>query len=385
MKPPAGVKGKPQPFESAFSPFHDIRCCGLPWAAPSLKYQLSRMKNQYRWLFLLAGALAFVLTNAFTLLSNTRFSPAEKAVQLGTVAIAIGAHFTLVFSISLWMQKRFPTMEKTTRRIGNTLLVGIPSLTVLMWLTDTWQSRYSGLPAPGLAFFPIAALFFQSSAIAIFITGLSEAVHQFEQLQQLAREKETLLRLNLTAQYNSLKQQINPHFLFNSLNSLSSLIAVDPQRAEKFVEEMSGVYRYLLQSSRDELSPLGAELDFLNSYLHLLTTRFGTALQARIDVPNQWLNHRIPPLTLQLLVENAVKHNVVSAKQPLFLHITVENGCLAVANNLQPKTLKMPSEKIGLANIMARYRLLHQPDVVVENTGSQFVVRLPLIPSSTAL
>ena len=144
------------------------------------------------------------------------------------------------------------------------------------------------------------------------------------------------------------------------------------------------MYRYLLQSSREELTTLGAEHDFLRSYLHLLKTRFGNALQANIEVPVQWLNHRIPPLTLQLLVENAVKHNIVSSSQPLHLNITVENDRLRVSNNLQPKVLNLPSEKVGLANIMARYRLLHQPEVVVENTGSQFVVQLPLIPSTPA-
>lgn len=228
------------------------------------------------------------------------------------------------------------------------------------------------------------AVFFQSCAIVIFVTGISEAVHQYEQLLQLAHEKEELMRLNLMAQYDSLKQQVNPHFLFNSLNSLSSLISVNPPQAEKFVEEMSGVYRYLLQSSREELTSLGAELDFLHSYLHLLKTRFGNALQVAVEVPAQWLNHRIPPLTLQLLVENAVKHNIVSATQPLLLNISVENDRLRVSNNLQPKVLNLPSEKVGLANIMARYRLLHQPEVVVENLDQQFVVWLPLIPSNTA-
>ncbi|MCC6410830.1 MAG: histidine kinase [Saprospiraceae bacterium] len=342
------------------------------------------MKKKYRWLFVLAGAVAFVMTNAFSLVGDDRFTPAEKAMLLGAVAVSIGAHFSLVFLVSLWMQKRYPELKQTTRRIGQTLLFAVPLLTVLMGLTDAWQSTFRHEPAPVLAFATLMAVFFQSCAIVIFITGLSEAVHQYEQLLQLAHEKEELMRLNLMAQYDSLKQQVNPHFLFNSLNSLSSLISVNPPQAEKFVEEMSGVYRYLLQSSREELTTLGAELDFLRSYLHLLKTRFGNALQANIEVPVQWLNHRIPPLTLQLLVENAVKHNIVSSSQPLHLNITVENDRLRVSNNLQPKVLNLPSEKVGLANIMARYRLLHQPEVVVENTGSQFVVQLPLIPSTPA-
>ncbi|MBK9488505.1 MAG: histidine kinase [Haliscomenobacter sp.] len=181
------------------------------------------------------------------------------------------------------------------------------------------------------------------------------------------------------AQYDSLKQQVNPHFLFNSLNSLSSLIGQAPDKAELFVQEMSQVYRYLLQNSRDELSTLQRELNFIHSYLHLLLTRFGTALQVQIDVANEFREFRIPPLTLQLLVENAVKHNEVSSEKPLKLTISIDQGRLKVSNNLQKRIITAYSEKIGLANIMARYRILGYPAVEVIDDGESFTVLLPLI------
>lgn len=322
------------------------------------------------------------MSNAFTIMADHDTSAGAKLVQLAGVIVTISSHFLTLFWLSVRNQHRYPGPQHIRRRIILTLAWGVPAVSLLMGIGDYWQAGLSGdeLPAYGAA--SILATVFQALAIAIFITGISEAFYQYEQLRQLEKEKEELLRLNLMAQYDSLKQQVNPHFLFNSLNSLSALIATDSGRAEQFVEEMSGVYRYLLQSSRDELTTLEAELEFIHSYLHLLKTRFGTALQVNIQVPAVFYPYRIPPLTLQLLVENAVKHNEVSSSHPLTLTIdVVEGNYLRVLNNLQEKRLPSPSEKIGLANIMARYKLLHQPEVVVQHTEKAFIVLLPLIPN----
>ncbi len=338
------------------------------------------MKNNYRWWIFSAGALAFIASNAFTIFEDKETSLGMKAVELLAVAASIGSHFLTLFLVSAWMQKRFPGLALTRRRISRTLLVGVPAVSFLIGLGDYGQAVLNQDPLPSHSPGAILALICQGLAIAIFIVGISEAFYQYQQLRQSEKEKEDLLRLNLLAQYDSLKQQVNPHFLFNSLNSLSALIASDPPKAEQFVEEMSGVYRYLLQSSRDELATLGAELEFVRSYLHLLKTRFGEALRVNVNVPAHYFDRQIPPLTLQLLIENAVKHNEVSAAHPLQLYLDIAPGeRLRVANNLQPKTVSVPSEKIGLANIMAKYRLLHQPEVDVQNTGEDFIVLLPLI------
>jgi two-component system, LytTR family, sensor kinase len=143
---------------------------------------------------------------------------------------------------------------------------------------------------------------------------------------------------------------------------------------------MSNVYRYLLRNNEDELVPLATELKFIESYCHLLKTRYGNAFGISISVDKKFESYLLPPLTLQLLVENAVKHNVVLKDKPLLVEIRTEsNGWLLVKNNLQAKTVKVDSSKIGLNNIKEKFLLLNQPDVVVEETPSVFSVSLPLI------
>ena len=228
----------------------------------------------------------------------------------------------------------------------------------------------------------------QLTAGALFFTlttiGLFEAVYYYSNYNRSEIEKEELLRTNLQSQFDSLKGQVNPHFLFNSLNSLSSLISKDPQRAEKFVEDLSTVYRYLLKSNERELNTLQEEVNFIQSYLYLLTTRFGENLKVTIHIAAVYEAYLLPPLTLQLLVENAVKHNIISSEEPLHLSIyTTEDDRLHVVNNLQRKTREVLSEKVGLSNIMTKYELLRQPPIEVKETGNAFIVIIPLINATT--
>ncbi|GAB3901780.1 hypothetical protein GCM10028803_27080 [Larkinella knui] len=182
-------------------------------------------------------------------------------------------------------------------------------------------------------------------------------------------------------QMRALQSQLNPHFLFNSLNSLSSLIADEPVKAEQFVDEMASVYRYILQTNDVELTTLNRELQFLHSYFHLLQTRYGRGISLAIEVSDGFLNAQLPPLTLQLLIENAVKHNIVSSDQPLKISIsTDELALLTVRNNLQRKPIdRVKSTKKGLLNILTKYKMLGQPTPTVQETDREFIVTLPLI------
>ncbi|RRB07047.1 sensor histidine kinase [Larkinella rosea] len=182
-------------------------------------------------------------------------------------------------------------------------------------------------------------------------------------------------------QMKALQSQLNPHFLFNSLNSLSSLIADEPVKAEQFVDEMASVYRYILQTNDVELTTLHRELQFIHSYFHLLQTRYARGIDLKIEVATHLMNSQLPPLTLQLLVENAVKHNIVSGDQPLKIHIsTTEEAWLTVRNTLQRKSVdRVKSTQKGLLNILTKYKMLGQPTPTVLETGDEFVVTLPLI------
>jgi len=177
-----------------------------------------------------------------------------------------------------------------------------------------------------------------------------------------------------------LKGQVNPHFLFNSLNSLSSLISDDPEKAEKFLDEMSKVYRYLLRTNEDGLTSLESEMQFINSYFHLLKTRYGDGLEMEIRINEKYNGYQLPPLTLQMLVENAVKHNMILKDSPLqILIMTTNSGKLVVTNNLQRKDRMVSSNKIGLTNIVKKYRLMKKEEISVRDDGKEFAVVVPLI------
>lgn len=224
-----------------------------------------------------------------------------------------------------------------------------------------------------------------------------QAVRRAVVEQELAREREQHRREHLEAdlaverlkqektevQMRALQAQINPHFLFNSLNTLSSLIDESPRQAGEFVDELSSVYRYVLRANDTDLTPLRDELHFIESYFHLLKTRHGEGIRLEIAVGRNRYDDLIPPLTLQLLVENAVKHNVVLPDQPLTVRIaTTPSGDLVVENTLQRKRLRVDSVGIGLSNIETKYRLLDQPAPRVEERDGWFRVTIPLLPQA---
>ncbi|WP_224998499.1 sensor histidine kinase [Cesiribacter sp. SM1] len=210
--------------------------------------------------------------------------------------------------------------------------------------------------------------------------GVYEGVYSITEWKAGMQEREALQKINLQNQFESLRSQVDPHFLFNSLNSLSSLIITDAARAEQYVQELSSVYRYLLENNKQDITRLKAELDFAASYFHLLKIRFGQAISLEIAVADELLNMQLPPLSLQLLLENAVKHNVARVSRPLQIEIkSTPDGRLMVRNNLQPKTTQQVSHQVGLSNIAAKYRLLGQREIELDDSGGFYTVTIPLI------
>lgn len=223
-----------------------------------------------------------------------------------------------------------------------------------------------------------------TTGVVIFYTtvtlGIYEGAHLWQQWKRTFAEKEKLIQSEWQAKYDLLKAQINPHFLFNSLNSLSSLISENPEQAERFTDEMSRVYRYLLRSNDQELVPLAEELEFIRSYCHLLKTRHGDGFRLQIQVDAALQEFRLPSLTLQLLLENAVKHNTVLKEKPLIVSIrTCDQNSLVVENNIQKKSITVHSNGIGLANINAKFRLLNGESISINTSDDRFVVRVPLM------
>lgn len=194
-----------------------------------------------------------------------------------------------------------------------------------------------------------------------------------------AIEAERLKSEYLASQYQSLKDQVNPHFLFNSLNTLTYLVYEDQDQAAQFIKKLSEVYRYVLDTREREVVVFREELDFARSYVFLQKIRFEESLQVHLEVPNE-SSYSLPPLALQMLLENAIKHNELSEEHPLQITIFTEDDTrLVVKNNVQPKEIREASSGIGLDNIRARYAYLTEEKVVVTNDGQYFTVKLPLL------
>jgi LytS/YehU family sensor histidine kinase len=189
---------------------------------------------------------------------------------------------------------------------------------------------------------------------------------------------EKFKRESVAAQYESLKSQVNPHFLFNSLNALTNLVYEDQDKAAKFIKQLSEVYRYVLDTREKEVVMISEELKFLQSYIFLQEIRFGNNLKIHVDIKNQ--TFQVAPLALQLLIENAIKHNVISSDDPLQIRVYFSGDYLVVENDLQLKlSITESSSGFGLENIKRRYSFLSDNEVIVESTADKFIVKLPIV------
>jgi LytS/YehU family sensor histidine kinase len=191
---------------------------------------------------------------------------------------------------------------------------------------------------------------------------------------------EELQKETIKAELTALKNHLDPHFLFNNLNILSSLISLDPDLSQTYLEKFAEVYRSILQSSKEELISLNDELRFIASYLYLLDIRFEKTIQTFIDVKSEDHLKYLPPLTLQMLIENAIKHNVITELRPLKIHISSQNGFISVKNNLQAKKIEeRNSSKSGIKNIQKRYSYFTDKEVQVFQNQDHFIIKIPLI------
>lgn len=203
--------------------------------------------------------------------------------------------------------------------------------------------------------------------------------------ERIHAEKEEIEKGIAQAQFESLKNQVNPHFLFNSLNVLSSLVHIDPTLSEKFIDQLARSYRYLLEQKDNELVLLKTEIDFVQSFTFLLKIRFEEKLQVNIKLSAGIMQYYVAPLTLQLLIENAVKHNIISTESPLIIDIYNEGDrYLVVSNNLQIREQQLPSTGVGLKNIKDRYKLLTQTPTEFNIENNKYIAKVPLLKNNVS-
>ncbi len=353
----------------------------IPLSAVS-DYIIQSMKIQRKsvirvliiFLFLIVAGNLVVLTvlplNEFTpalFFSNTIYS----VLIGGTMGIGINL-------ISNWLDRKHSWLGNPLKRLimqvsltlGFSLLV-IFIAVVIIFIANKEKDFSAVVVDSALFMIRIAIIFLFLSllityAITFFVNWKKSVVMQ----EQMKREQ-------LALQYETLKSQVNPHFLFNSLNAVTSLISTEPEKAILFVKKLSEVFRYVLEQKDKEIITLESELEFLESYIFLQKIRFGENLKVNIHVSDHQL--LIVPLSLQMLVENAIKHNVISKEFPLTINISSKGkDYLAVSNNLKKKPA-FNSNNMGLENIRSKYYFFTQNPVVVNESESEFTVEIPLI------
>lgn len=278
------------------------------------------------------------------------------------------------------VRSRFTRKSETGRRVFWTF-AGYSLFTLILQPAETWgiaQIDPTGLMAEPE--FPRTYVIHICLALTfvIIVGGYYEVTYYLYLYRQAVAESEAFQKARLQSQLDGLKNQVNPHFLFNSLNSLSALIWEDRQRAGEFLDELATVYRYLLQSSQCRLMPLRNETNFIRSFFFLLQTRYGAALELELDTQNAPKNRYLPPMTLQILVENAIRHNVTEADRPLRIRVEVGQETIIVTNTIQRKKDPVARLSGGLSHLDTLYGTLGLSRPRITDDGRTFRVELEL-------
>ena len=295
-------------------------------------------------------------------------------------AIVLSIYFTFCGAIAVLLKKRFPEENQSAKKF----FFMIPSflimtgLFLLLLFKGYAASRYFDNPFSEKGFI---WAYIGLGMINIFLTFLFEGIARFESWKTNQKETEKIKNAYKQSQLQALKSQVNPHFLFNSLNSLSSLISEDEDEAEKFLDEMSKVYRYMLRNDEDQLVPLETELQFVDAYFYLLKARYGEGLKLIVDIKEEDRSKLLPPLSLQVIIENAFTQNSISKISPLTISIlSDQDNSIIIKNNIQYKTVTDVLDfETGLDNLVRKYELLNQPPVNIEDFTNYRIIRLALL------
>lgn len=325
-----------------------------------------------------------VLINHF--LYGTRYFQ-EAGLLFSATAVTfifLAFAFILYGFVAVSLRNRFPEEEQSFKRMGICLsiffLMSAVYISLLLIIYDS--VRFFGYQYSDNDF---VRCYFTFVVINTFLTFLNEGVYRFEKYRSTTQETEQLKKEYMHSQLLGLKSQLNPHFLFNSLNTLSSLIHEDADTAEDFLDHMSKVYRYLLRNNEQQLVSIDTELGFIRSYFFLLKARYSDALELSTHVTGHAREQLIPPLTLQMVLEYILNQNSLSRDKPLVISIEAVDETLEIRHNVQPRISHTEPHGEVLENIANKYRLLCQPEVMIEFGNGYWVMRLPLIAAKENL
>ena len=301
-----------------------------------------------------------------------------KMPEFDTIRLLVSAATTFSFTFLLYILN-FALLKLDRRKsLKMLLIVGCTLFATyaLSWIfTQLHTLLFDFGERPERAFRGGLMRDFFTATIVVFS---SQIVYANVRRNLIALENEALKAENEKTRFEALKQQVNPHFLFNSLNTLNAIIKTDPGKAQQYVQELSYIFRYTLQNH--DIITLDEELKFTQTYGSLMQIRYGSSLQIDLDICPEYRSYRIIPLSLQTLVENAIKHNIISRKKPLAVRIFTEDSppAITVSNPVQQRTTPGEGEGIGLANLAERYRMKWQQDIAICRTDDIFSVTIPL-------
>ena len=293
-------------------------------------------------------------------------------------SVLVGGSFMIGLKLIVQMlDKQVQWLHYPLKRLIAQVLITLLFSIVIIVVTILLTALFSGVKITSASFYEQASFMAKVAFLFVFVGSLlSNTVLFFKNWKESAVQQEFLKRQQLALQYETLKSQVNPHFLFNNLNSLTSLINSNPDKAIDFVKKLSEVYRYVLDQKNHEFAALSDELKFVESFVYLHKIRFGDNLQVQIDVNPQ--HYKVIPLSVQLLVENAIKHNEISDQKPLSIRIYSKDDYLVVENKLQKKSGSEGSGT-GLQNISARYGFFSDRNVIIGFNTENFRVSIPLL------
>lgn len=325
----------------------------------------------------------------FTIFSTLFLSPYPFIFDLNFILVAF--ILSLVGVIAIWFgvryiifffRKRFKSLNFTFRLTFQLIVSSVYS-SLILWLLDYLSKNYIagffGVNSDGTQYFNQRNLYLSTIVLTFLINTVYEGFYLFLKLSQKAIETERYKKESAEAQYQNLTSRLNPHFLFNSLNTLTTIVEEDPKKAVNYIRELSVVYRYVLNSQKLTWADLDAEMKFAQSYILLLKMRFEDNLKITINICDDYLNYHILAMTVQLLIENAVKHNEISDSHPLNIKVYCRDEKLVVTNNKQKRNIMPSTTKVGLHNISGRYRFLVNKEVIIEDKDDVFTVQVPLL------
>ncbi|MEM8927687.1 MAG: histidine kinase [Bacteroidota bacterium] len=344
----------------------------------SKKHRIKYLGFNDIW-FMIIGIVFLSFVTDYLFENSFKRYPLPQALLSWSISLLFATFdWTIIRAVIIWLRKKYPRFQDDLKRIVLLfaaivlVVIGIDALVglILSILNDVpfyYPNRFSKVQLP--------IIIISTMTMAIY-----EAIYYNIRLQKSIRQEEQNKQAIVQAQLDALSNRSQPHFFFNSLNTLRDIIDHNTkEEAKLFVDKLSDVYRFILHTGKNNQIRLEEEIAFAKAYAHVQSERFGENLKIGWRIPKKVLHSSIIPTSLQLLIENAIKHNVVSKSQPLKINVFEKGGDLVVENRLQPKSSKIPSTKLGLKNLKQRYALLTERPLEIYSDQIIFRVSLPLL------